>query len=321
MSGASSNKEAIILIKALIKVLDARGFHLRNWRSSSRDVLINISKNLEFNEPNVEIDPENCSKALGHIWDSKDILKMNLNFKFEGEITKRSFLSESARLFDPLSWLSSPPRNWKPSVANRTSEILDIPCKQWRYVPSKENPANLGSRRMLPKDLPDCIDYGGEGPQWLSTEEAWPKQPTIKDKRDIEKSVIIETKRTLIFCILFKSNMSKQRMGDLLKDRGTRKRPFYCCGIDYAGPVSVLKYRGRGAKTKGYIVIFVCFATKALHLELVSDYTSEIFIAALERFFSRRSTPKHIHSDNGTNFIGDKRKLGELFKPFVQNYE
>ncbi|GFT19624.1 integrase catalytic domain-containing protein [Trichonephila clavipes] len=109
--------------------------------------------------------------------------------------------------------------------------------------------------------------------------------------------------------------MSKQRMGDLPEDRVTLKRPFYCCGIDYAGAVSVLKYRGRGAKTtKGYIVIFVCFATKALHLELVSDYTSETFIAAIKRFCSRRSTPKHIHSDNSTNFIGAKRKLGELFK-------
>ncbi|GFV20714.1 integrase catalytic domain-containing protein [Trichonephila clavipes] len=118
--------------------------------------------------------------------------------------------------------------------------------------------------------------------------------------------------------------MSKQRMGDLPKDRVILKRPFYCCGIDYAGPVSVLKYRGRGAKTtKGYIVIFVCFATKALHLELVSDYTSETFIAALKRFCSRRSTPKHIHSDNGTNFIGAKRKLGELLKhlPKITNEE
>ncbi|GFY25371.1 DUF1758 domain-containing protein [Trichonephila clavipes] len=94
MSGASFNKEAIILIKALIQALDvcARGFHLRKWRSNSRDVLINISKNLEFDEPNVEIHPENCSKALGLIWDSKeDRFIFNINFKFEGEITKRSF--------------------------------------------------------------------------------------------------------------------------------------------------------------------------------------------------------------------------------------
>ncbi|GFY67204.1 uncharacterized protein TNIN_379631 [Trichonephila inaurata madagascariensis] len=108
MSGASSNKEAIILIQALIEALDARGFHLQKWRSNSRDVLINVSKNLEFNEPNVEIHPENCSKALGLIWDSKeDRFIFNINFKFKGEITKRSFLSQSARLFDPLGFLST----------------------------------------------------------------------------------------------------------------------------------------------------------------------------------------------------------------------
>ncbi|GFR32344.1 uncharacterized protein TNCT_652151 [Trichonephila clavata] len=101
MSGASSNREAIILIQALIENLDARGFHLRKWRSNSRGVLINISKNLEFSEPNVEIHPENSSKALGLTWDSKeDRFIFNINFRFEGHITKRSFLSQSARLLD-----------------------------------------------------------------------------------------------------------------------------------------------------------------------------------------------------------------------------
>ncbi|GFY42002.1 DUF1758 domain-containing protein [Trichonephila inaurata madagascariensis] len=98
-----------VLIQALIEALDARGFHLRKWRSNSRDVLTNISKNLEFNEPNVEIHPENCSKALGLIWDSmqrQDRFIFNINFKFKGDITKRSFLFQSARLFDPLGFLS-----------------------------------------------------------------------------------------------------------------------------------------------------------------------------------------------------------------------
>ncbi|GFY06770.1 integrase catalytic domain-containing protein [Trichonephila clavipes] len=42
---------------------------------------------------------------------------------------------------------------------------------------------------MSPKDLPDC-SLLWEGPQWLSTEEAWPKQSTVKNKRDIGKSVL-----------------------------------------------------------------------------------------------------------------------------------
>ncbi|GBM00391.1 hypothetical protein AVEN_179206-1 [Araneus ventricosus] len=49
-------------------------------------------------------------------------------------------------------------------------------------------------------------------------------------------------------------------------------------------------------------------------LKLVSDLTSKAFIAALKRFCSSSGTPKDIHSDNGTTFIGAKKKLGDLFK-------
>ncbi|GFS77592.1 integrase catalytic domain-containing protein [Trichonephila clavipes] len=51
-----------------------------------------------------------------------------------------------------------------------------------------------------------------------------------------------------------------------------------------------------------------------LHLELVSDLTSEAFIASLKRFCARREAPKHIYCDNGTTFVGARRKLQEIFK-------
>ena len=55
----------------------------------------------------------------------------------------------------------------------------------------------------------------------------------------------------------FRSNISKQKMVDLPKDRVTSNRTFLVSGVDYAGTISVLKHRGRGAKTtKGYIVVF-----------------------------------------------------------------
>ena len=64
--------------------------------------------------------------------------------------------------------------------------------------------------------------------------------------------------------------------------------------------------------TKGYVALFICFSTKAVHLEAVSDLTSEAFIAALRRFSARRGAPRHIFSDNGTNFVGANRKLKEM---------
>ncbi|XP_046599170.1 uncharacterized protein LOC124295055 [Neodiprion lecontei] len=84
-------------------------------------------------------------------------------------------------------------------------------------------------------------------------------------------------------------------------------------GVDYAGPFSIRASRGREAKScKGYIVIFICFTTSAVHLELVSDYTTEAFIAAYKRFTSRRGICAPIASDCGTNLVGADSELRRL---------
>ncbi|XP_035217313.1 uncharacterized protein LOC118190664 [Stegodyphus dumicola] len=102
-------------------------------------------------------------------------------------------------------------------------------------------------------------------------------------------------------------------MGNLPKHRVTLDRPFFNCGVDYAGSISIKFNKGRGTKsTKGYIALFICLATKALHIEAVSDLTADAFLAALRRFSARRGAPSHIYSDNATNFVGANRKLSEI---------
>ncbi|GFV79406.1 SPRY domain-containing protein 3 [Trichonephila clavipes] len=114
------------------------------------------------------------------------------------------------------------------------------------------------------------------------------------------KNIVKKCIHKCIVCCRYRATTSKQLMGDLPTHRVTPSRPFSVCGVDYAGPINILRYRGRGAKTtKGYIALFVCFVTKALHLELVSYLTSEAFIASLKRFCARRGAPKHIYCDNG----------------------
>ncbi|XP_039313012.1 uncharacterized protein LOC105206618 [Solenopsis invicta] len=79
--------------------------------------------------------------------------------------------------------------------------------------------------------------------------------------------------------------------------------------------IITLANKSRGQKTrKLYIVLFVCFSTKAVHLEAVSDLTSDAFLAALRRFVSRRGHPNTIYSDNVTNFVDAKKELEELYK-------
>ncbi|XP_030763202.1 uncharacterized protein LOC115887829 [Sitophilus oryzae] len=104
-------------------------------------------------------------------------------------------------------------------------------------------------------------------------------------------------------------------MGDIPAVRLSQVKPFSEVGCDYGGPFSLLRYRARGAKScKAYICLFVCMATKALHLELVSDLSSETFLGALRRFISRRGRCNHIYSDCGTNFVGASRELINMLK-------
>jgi hypothetical protein len=50
-------------------------------------------------------------------------------------------------------------------------------------------------------------------------------------------------------------------------------------------------------------------ATKAIHLELVSNLISEAFIAGLQCFINRRGLIDYLYSDNGSNFVGANSKL------------
>ncbi|XP_029167427.1 uncharacterized protein LOC114937925 [Nylanderia fulva] len=103
-------------------------------------------------------------------------------------------------------------------------------------------------------------------------------------------------------------------MDDLLVPRVTPSRPFLHTGIDYAGPVWLRTSKGRGHKTtKGFIVVFVCLASRAVHLDAASNYSADAFIAALRRLISRRGVCASLYSDCGTNFVGADRQLGALF--------
>ena len=109
-------------------------------------------------------------------------------------------------------------------------------------------------------------------------------------------------------------------MGQLPIERVTPDAIFSKTGVDYAGPVYIKQgYTRKPVVLKAYVCVFVSLSVKAVHLELVSDLTSESFIACLRRFISRRGKPTLIWSDHGTNFVGAKRVLQELFECLQKN--
>lgn len=119
--------------------------------------------------------------------------------------------------------------------------------------------------------------------------------------------------RKCIVCSRAHARPMTQLMAQLPAVRVTPSKPFSRCGVDYAGPFQVLRSRGRGMRTsKGYIAVFVCMSTKAIHLELVGDLTTDSFLGALSRFTARRGRPNEMWSDNATNFRGADLALRQL---------
>ncbi|XP_077300716.1 uncharacterized protein LOC143921341 [Arctopsyche grandis] len=121
--------------------------------------------------------------------------------------------------------------------------------------------------------------------------------------------------RSCVICFRNKPLSHNRLMGLLPLERTTANFPFSHVGIDFAGPFPVKSGCNKNSKIiKGYVCVFVCFSSKAVHLELVGDLTSSNFLNCLRRFVARRGRPNTIYSDNATNFVGASRELVNLVK-------
>ena len=119
------------------------------------------------------------------------------------------------------------------------------------------------------------------------------------------RKIIRSITRGCITCRRTSARPQPQMLGQFPIERITPGPVFDQTGVDYAGPVYIkYGYVRKPTVVKAYVCVFVSLSVKAIHLELVSDLTSEAFIATLRRFISRRGKPSLIWSDNGTNFVG-----------------
>ena len=106
-------------------------------------------------------------------------------------------------------------------------------------------------------------------------------------------------------------------MSDLPLERVKPSKPFTHVVVDFVGPFEVKKSKRANKTEKVYLCLFICFATKDIHLEIATSLSTPDFIAGLRRFIARRGLPSEFFSDNGTNFVGacnELRKLLELIK-------
>ncbi|XP_062541079.1 uncharacterized protein LOC134209115 [Armigeres subalbatus] len=153
----------------------------------------------------------------------------------------------------------------------------------------------------------DNFHVGQRGLLAILRERYWPIKARFLIKRIVSKCYV---------CSRHNPSPVNQFMGDLPDYRITPSPVFSNTGVDYAGPVYLKEAGSKKTLYKAYIAVFICLATKAIHIEVVSNLTGENFIAALQRFISRRGMVSNMYSDNGTTFVGANHELAELRRIF-----
>ena len=90
--------------------------------------------------------------------------------------------------------------------------------------------------------------------------------------------------------------------------------------IDLCYPYTVRSTLKKTSQHKIYAAIFTCLLSRALHLDIVIDYSTKKFLQTFERFVSFRGFPEFIHSDSGTQQVGANKALQGSFKMMKKDF-
>ena len=107
-----------------------------------------------------------------------------------------------------LHWMKDQGK-WSQFVRNRITAINAINNIHWHYVPTNENPSDLGSRGVDPRKLKE---FWFKGPTWLNNSSSWPTQPEIYETSEAQKERIPRTEKQLLIKPIDQDTSGFERM-------------------------------------------------------------------------------------------------------------
>ena len=118
------------------------------------------------------------------------------------------------------------------------------------------------------------------------------------------RKVLQSLDKYCFICRHWKAENVRPKMADLPEFRfpdANKQYTFVKTGMDMFGPFYI-EDKNKGTKMQ-YDGLFTCLVTRAVHLEVCHDLSTDCLLMTIRRFVSRRGYPDLIVSDNGKNFI------------------
>ena len=112
--------------------------------------------------------------------------------------------------------------------------------------------------------------------------------------------MITDTKKSCPGCIKLNKKPFAAFEADVPNVLKSVQPPFCYCQADIFGPVLA---HHDGVQLKRWILVTLCLARRAVHLEVLHSYSSQSIIRGFRRTFAIRGTPRIIWIDSGLNII------------------
>ncbi|XP_028173391.1 uncharacterized protein LOC114362274, partial [Ostrinia furnacalis] len=138
VSGESDESRALALQQELIGICQSAGFELHKWHSNSPALLLGSQPTVSHGErcesvPFAHMENDSSTKVLGMQWDPNlDTFGFSVK-SYSEKCTKRSILSEIARIYDPLGLLSP-----VTLFAKHLIQLLWISSVDWDETPPQD---------------------------------------------------------------------------------------------------------------------------------------------------------------------------------------
>ena len=209
-------------------------------------------------------------------------------------------------------------------VSHRVAEILTkFKPEQWRHLPGKMNVADDCTRGLEIQDISTSSRWLN-GPEFLRlSEETWPSENVpVANENELEiKASVLSVATTPCKEVVDWTRYST--LHRILRIYGwwTRFKYKLKCRQQGSEPSShrLSKTLSADDQEKRWGCLFTCMTTRAVHLELAGDLSTDAFIMAFRRFRARRGNPKTMTSDNRTNFVGANRELSNALDKLHQD--
>ena len=108
-------------------------------------------------------------------------------------------------------------------------------------------------------------------------------------------------------------------MSDLPEERLRPTTLFYITVVDFFDPYHIKGEVNKRSRGKCYGLIFTCFTTRAIHLDLSTDYSTDAFLYTLRRFTSIRGWPHEFRSDNGSLLVAASKEQRDVVNKSSEN--